>query len=278
MIQDLAALLWVVNLGCIDLNPWYARCDDVGSGQTICTSISIRWQGAPFERVLETALIVRDALANIQIPSYAKTTGSRGIHVYVPIERGPRQKQVWQFAKAFAKELAKRHPKLITAEYRVAKRPHGARAGRLQPERVGSHARVGVFGAAEAGRDRVDSGYLEGSGAWRAAGRFHHAHRTAAAAKTRRSLEAAARAARARQSKAILVTLAPGGLSRWSTKHSMEWQPLEPKLVVEVQFAHFTGGRFRHGTGFLRWRPEKSPRDCTMEQVQRENRSALDLL
>jgi ATP-dependent DNA ligase len=58
----------------------------------------------------------------------------------------------------------------------------------------------------------------------------------------------------------------------------MEWQPLEPKLVVEVQFAHFTGGRFRHGTGFLRWRPEKSPRDCTMEQVQRENRSALDLL
>jgi ATP-dependent DNA ligase len=71
---------------------------------------------------------------------------------------------------------------------------------------------------------------------------------------------------------------APGGLSRWSTKHSMEWQPLEPKLVVEVQFDHFTGGRFRHGTKFLRWRPEKDPRDCTMKQVQRENRSALGLL
>jgi ATP-dependent DNA ligase len=71
---------------------------------------------------------------------------------------------------------------------------------------------------------------------------------------------------------------APGGLSRWSTKHSMEWQPVEPKLVVEVQFDHFTGGRFRHGTKFLRWRPEKDPRECTMEQVQRENRSALDLL
>jgi ATP-dependent DNA ligase len=71
---------------------------------------------------------------------------------------------------------------------------------------------------------------------------------------------------------------APGGLSRWSTKRSMEWQPLEPKLVVEVQFDHFTGGRFRHGTKFLRWRPEKSPKDCTIKQVERENRSALDLL
>jgi ATP-dependent DNA ligase len=71
---------------------------------------------------------------------------------------------------------------------------------------------------------------------------------------------------------------APGGLSRWSTKHSMEWQPLDPKLVAEVQFDHFTGGRFRHGTKFLRWRPEKNPHDCTMKQVKRENKSALNLL
>jgi ATP-dependent DNA ligase len=71
---------------------------------------------------------------------------------------------------------------------------------------------------------------------------------------------------------------APGGLSRWSTKHSMEWQPLAPKLVAEVQFDHFTGGRFRHGTRFLRWRPEKAPQDCTMKQVKRENKSALNLL
>ena len=71
---------------------------------------------------------------------------------------------------------------------------------------------------------------------------------------------------------------APGGLSRWSTKRSMEWQPLVPKLVVEVEFDHFTGGRFRHGTKFLRWRPEKAARDCTMKQVEREDRSALGLL
>jgi len=71
---------------------------------------------------------------------------------------------------------------------------------------------------------------------------------------------------------------APGGLSRWSTKRSTEWHPLKPKLVVEVQFDHFTGGRFRHGTKFLRWRPDKSPRACTIDQVKRENRSALQLL
>jgi ATP-dependent DNA ligase len=71
---------------------------------------------------------------------------------------------------------------------------------------------------------------------------------------------------------------APGGPSRWSTKHSLGWQPLDGKLVVEVQFDHFTGGRFRHGTKFLRWRPEKDPHDCTMTQVERENRSALGLL
>lgn len=70
----------------------------------------------------------------------------------------------------------------------------------------------------------------------------------------------------------------PGGLSRWSTKRSMEWEPLDPRLVVEVQFDHFTGGRFRHGTKLIRWRPEKSPKDCTMKQVERENRSALELL
>jgi ATP-dependent DNA ligase len=62
---------------------------------------------------------------------------------------------------------------------------------------------------------------------------------------------------------------APGGLSRWSTKRSMEWQPLRPKLVVEVSYDHFTGGRFRHGTRLLRWRPDKSPCQCRMDQVRR---------
>jgi len=71
---------------------------------------------------------------------------------------------------------------------------------------------------------------------------------------------------------------APGGPSRWSTARSAEWQPLAPKLVVEVQYDHFSGGRFRHGTSFLRWRPDKPPRRCTIEQVEQEGRSAMKLL
>jgi ATP-dependent DNA ligase len=70
----------------------------------------------------------------------------------------------------------------------------------------------------------------------------------------------------------------PGGPSRWSTKRSTEWEPLKTKLVVEVQYDHFTGGRFRHGTKFLRWRPDKSPKQCTINQVRRESGLPLLLL
>lgn len=61
---------------------------------------------------------------------------------------------------------------------------------------------------------------------------------------------------------------APGGPSRWSTERSGEWKPLRPQRVVEVRYDHFSGGRFRHGTSFLRWRPDKAPRQCTFEQVR----------
>jgi ATP-dependent DNA ligase len=61
----------------------------------------------------------------------------------------------------------------------------------------------------------------------------------------------------------------PGGPSRWSTKKTSEWEPLQTRLVVEVQYDHFTGGRFRHGTRFLRWRPEKKPKQCDFAQVKK---------
>ena len=60
---------------------------------------------------------------------------------------------------------------------------------------------------------------------------------------------------------------APGGPSRWSTARSAEWQPLRPTLVVEVRYDHMTGRRFRHGTGLVRWRPDKAPEQCTFEQL-----------
>lgn len=65
---------------------------------------------------------------------------------------------------------------------------------------------------------------------------------------------------------------APGGPSRWSTKRSAAWEPLKPKLVVEVCYDHFSGDRFRHGTRLLRWRPDKAPRQCTFEQVKPRRR------
>ena len=71
---------------------------------------------------------------------------------------------------------------------------------------------------------------------------------------------------------------APGGPSRWSTERSSQWEPLAPELVVEVQYDHFSGGRFRHGTSFLRWRPDKPPARCTIDQVEQEGRSAIKLL
>ncbi len=123
MIDDLPALLWVVNLGCIDLNQWYATCDDVDRPDYL--HFDLDPGSATWEQVLESARIVRDALDALKMPAYPKTTGSKGIHVYVPIVRGPVQKDVWTFAKALAQELAGRHPQLLTSEYRVAKRPKG---------------------------------------------------------------------------------------------------------------------------------------------------------
>ena len=123
MIQDRAALMWVINLGCIDLNQWYATCDDVDRPDYV--HFDLDPGEAPFERVLETALIVKEALDVLKMPAYVKTTGSKGLHVYVPIVRGPEQKDVWTFAKALAVELAARHPTLMTAQYKVANRPKG---------------------------------------------------------------------------------------------------------------------------------------------------------
>ncbi len=71
---------------------------------------------------------------------------------------------------------------------------------------------------------------------------------------------------------------APGGPSRWSTKRSAEWEPLAPKVVAEIEYDHFTNGRFRHGTKFLRWRPDKEPSRCTLDQVGPEKKSPLSLL
>lgn len=124
VVQDLASLLWIINLGCIDLNPWYGRCDDVNRPDFLNFDLDPA-EGATFTEVRETAVVVRDALEALGMKPLVKTSGSEGLHLYVGIQRGPTQKQVWTFAKGLAKRLEKEHPDLVTAEFRVADRPRG---------------------------------------------------------------------------------------------------------------------------------------------------------
>jgi bifunctional non-homologous end joining protein LigD len=124
VVDDLAALLWVVNLGCIDLNQWYARCDDVDRPDYLHFDLDPVGD-VPFATVREAAATVNETLQALGMPTYVKTTGSRGLHVYVPIVRGPTQKQVWEVSKTIALDVARRHPALLTAVYRKAARPAG---------------------------------------------------------------------------------------------------------------------------------------------------------
>jgi len=124
LVQDLPSLLWIINLGCIDLNPWYGRCDDYDRPDFLHFDLD-PGPGADFQRVCDVALRLRDVLEGLGITSYPKTTGSKGLHVYVPIVRGPMQKEVWTVAKTIALDMERRHPKLITAKYRIANRPYG---------------------------------------------------------------------------------------------------------------------------------------------------------
>lgn len=124
MVQDLATLLWLINLGCVDLNPWYSRCDDVDRPDFLNFDLD-PVAPATFAEVREVALLVKERLDDIGAPSYPKTSGSKGIHIYVPIRRGPLQKRVWTFAKRLSRELEATAPHVVTAEYRIARRPPG---------------------------------------------------------------------------------------------------------------------------------------------------------
>lgn len=122
IIQDLPSLLWCINLGCIDLNQWYAKCDDVDRPDYMHFDLD-PGQEASFKKVIQVALMVHEILDKLNMPNFAKTSGSKGIHVYVPIVRGPIQKQVWNVARGIARLLEQKDPRLITTVYTVADRP-----------------------------------------------------------------------------------------------------------------------------------------------------------
>jgi bifunctional non-homologous end joining protein LigD len=124
MAQDLASLLWLINLGCIDLNQWYATCDDVNRPDYLHFDLD-PVAPASIDDVCKAALFIRDYMAERGVATFPKTSGSRGIHIYIPIVRGPLQKEVWRVAKRVAGELAGAHPELLTSVYRIADRPPG---------------------------------------------------------------------------------------------------------------------------------------------------------
>ncbi len=124
IVQDLATLLWIINLGCIDLNPWYAICADHDRPDFLHFDLD-PGPGSGYEEVRQTAFALKEILDALKLPSYPKTTGSKGIHIYIPIVRDLLQKEVWTIAKAVAQEMETRHPTLVTAEYRKTNRPHG---------------------------------------------------------------------------------------------------------------------------------------------------------
>jgi bifunctional non-homologous end joining protein LigD len=122
VIDDRASLLWMINLGCIDLNPWYSLCDDPDRPLYIHFDLD-PVAGTAFPVVREGALIVGEVLRGIGMEPFVKTTGSKGVHIYVGIRRDKVQHDVWEIAKAIGVQIAKAHPDVLTAEYRVAKRP-----------------------------------------------------------------------------------------------------------------------------------------------------------
>lgn len=124
MAQDLASLLWLINLGCIDLNQWYGTCKDVDRPDYLHFDLD-PVAPASIRDVCKAALFVRDYMGERGVATFPKTSGSRGIHVYIPIVCGPVQKEVWRVAKRVAGELAAAHPELLTSVYRIADRPEG---------------------------------------------------------------------------------------------------------------------------------------------------------
>jgi ATP-dependent DNA ligase len=136
-----------------------------------------------------------------------------------------------------------------------------------------------VIGGFRYATNRLDNRKVVGSlllGLYDGAGLLHHVGFTSA-------IKRAERPALTAKLEALIgppgfTGNAPGGPSRWSTERSAQWCPLKPKLVVEVCYDHFSGDRFRHGTTILRWRPDKAPRQCTLDQLKQKAVNPMKLL
>jgi bifunctional non-homologous end joining protein LigD len=123
-IESTAMLAWVANLGAIELHPWYARCSAPTKPDYLVIDLD-PVDGTRFEKVRTAALHVKEALDAWSLPALIKTSGATGLHLFVPIVRGPTQREVHAVARDIALAIAARHPRVFTTEYRIASRPRG---------------------------------------------------------------------------------------------------------------------------------------------------------
>jgi bifunctional non-homologous end joining protein LigD len=123
LVNDADTLAWVVNMGCIDLHPWLARCDRPDRPDLVMFDLDPA-DGVPFATVAEVALLVREALRALKLQGVPRTSGGKGIHILVPVERRYDHDQARAFVAAVARALARTHPELITTKWRRSDR-HG---------------------------------------------------------------------------------------------------------------------------------------------------------
>lgn len=120
VVDDPISLLWVVNLGCIDLNPWHGRTGSSGDADYVLFDLDPA-EGLPFDAVIDAALLVREELEAAGLRGYPKTSGSRGIHVLVPVVPVPHE-SARLFAQVIAQRMVARRPELVTVETMIARR------------------------------------------------------------------------------------------------------------------------------------------------------------
>jgi len=144
-VDNAATLAWVANLGAIELHPWYARCSAPTQPDYLVIDLDPT-EGARFEKVRAAALHVKEALDAWGLPAFIKTSGATGLHLYVPIVRGPTQREVHAVARDLATAIGSRHRRVFTTEYRIANRPRGTVLLDFNQNSPG-HTLAGVYSA-----------------------------------------------------------------------------------------------------------------------------------
>ena len=188
-VENVATLAWVANLGAIELHPWYARCSAPTKPDFLVVDLDPT-EGTRFDKVRSAALHVKEALDTWGLPSFIKTSGATGLHLYVPIERGPTQREVHGVARDLAMAIASRYPRVFTTEYRIANRPRGTVLLDFNQNSAGPHARRQLLRSPDVLGHGVDADRLERAARRSGAARFHAGHRTDASIAARRSMDA----------------------------------------------------------------------------------------